>query len=372
MTDRLRVLLVSGSAPPVKCGVGDYTACLARSLAAGGDIDVGLLTTRGPDRSAAASTWTDVELLEPVEHWTFGDFTAARQAIDRHRPDILHLQYPAQGYDGSLPTLLSQWFRRRIGRPVVTTLHEHILPHRVVKNLMVQSASAVISVRPNFRDAFRRGFTPMAIGKPFHFIPNASSVPRAERTDADVADVRERFAVRPGAAIVAYFGLLYPTRGALQLFDIADPSRHHLVIVGETVRPGDDYGRQLRELADSDRWRGAVTFTGFLPEDEAARTLAAADAVVLPFTHGGGVWNTSIHAARLQETFVLTTSTAAVGYDPVRNLFLTRPGDIPEMRRALAEHLGTRRPGSSADVPKWRDIADQHRRVYAGLAGRRP
>ena len=83
------------------------------------------------------------------------------------------------------------------------------------------------------------------------------------------------------------------------------------------------------------RWDGKVTFTGFLSHREAAALLAVADAVILPFRAGGGEWNTTIHAAVLQGTFVLTTSSTERGYDETHNVYYAEPDNLTEMRSAL-------------------------------------
>ena len=45
----MKVLLVTGSFPPMKCGVGDYTACLAEALARKPNIEVAVLTSQGAE-----------------------------------------------------------------------------------------------------------------------------------------------------------------------------------------------------------------------------------------------------------------------------------------------------------------------------------
>jgi glycosyltransferase involved in cell wall biosynthesis len=362
---KLRVLLVCGSAPPMNCGVGDYTAGLARELAALGTLDIGLLTTRVPGR--AADKIAGVEVLEAFEHWTWGSFAAARATLRGWPPDLLHIQYPAQGYDGLLLTPLTQWFRRWRGRPVVATMHEHVMPHRLGNLLMAQAANVIVSVRPNFRAGYRKGLSWTTLLKPFHFIPNASTLPQVEPAPELVRAVRQRYGVPAGKALVAYFGLLYPRRGVDQLFQIADPAAHHLVIVGGQTPQAAAYHQRLTELATQKPWHGSAILAGFLPDREAAAVLASADAVVLPFVGGGGIWNTSLHAARLQGTFVVATSTDEHGYDPRRNVYWARSGDIDDMRQALGRHLGTRQPGSADDVPRWPQIAEKHRQLYQSL-----
>ncbi|MBY0528280.1 MAG: hypothetical protein K2R98_33125 [Gemmataceae bacterium] len=365
-----RILLVNGSAPPVVCGIGDYTACLAKALSALEGMDIGLFTSRCPGRTGKEAQLAGVQLLDVLEHWQWSDRRVAQDAIDAWCPDLLHIQYPSQGYDGVLLAPLSQWFRHLRKKPVVITMHEHIMPQRLAKLMIAQAAHEVISVRPTFRQGLRMGLSWTTLFKPFHFIPNASSLPRITPTPESRAQTRLRLGVPAAKGLVAYFGLLYPRRGVDQLFAIADPAKHHLVILGGQIKGAEDYCRALTRMAQEIRWSGSVTFTGFLPDEEAATILACADAIVLPFTDGGGIWNTSLHGARLQGTFVLTTSKHERGYDPVRNVCWAAPHDIVSMRESLERYLGFRHDGERSDVPQWEVIARQHRDIYERLITR--
>src|SRR5262249_40185939 len=249
------------------------------------------------------------------------------------------------------------------------TLRAHLLLCPLVPLKRAKAANAVISVRPDFTRRYRRLYNWTVALKPFYFIPNASSLPAVRPTPEEVAAVRARLGVAAGKSMVAYFGLIYPRRGVEQLFQIADPNNDHLVVIGGIIDEARGYGRRIAEFAGSERWRGRVTLTGFLANTEAAMLLACADAIVLPFTEeGGGIWNSSIHGARLQGTFVLTTSREKNGYDAADNVYWARPDDVGEMQAALRQHLGVRRAGSTDNLPRWDQIARQHRELYESVA----
>ncbi len=359
----MRVLIVSGALPPVSCGVGDYSASLARSLSATGLAQIAVLTSSRADRTGAEPQLQGIARLEPISDWRLRSTPAAIAAVEKWQPDLLHIQFPSLGYDGPLVVPLSLWFRLGRRRPVVLTQHEKIVDPFLLP--LIHSASAVVVVRPELarEEGGRFGFSLGA--KARLLIPNAPSLPLAERTPETVRLLRERYRIAPGKAIVAYFGFLYPARGVDQLFEIASPEKHHLLIAGGPLAQAAGYHDRLTALAREPRWRGSATLTGFVPEREAAAILAGADAVVLPFLSGGGTWSTSIQGARLQGTFVLTTSTREWGYDPLRNLYCARPGDLGDLRAALDRHLGTRLPGPAEDVPSWDQIARRHLELYA-------
>jgi glycosyltransferase involved in cell wall biosynthesis len=365
----LRVLLVSGSLPPMRCGVGDYAAGLARALAETGAMDVAVLTSRLAGRSDA-DRLPGVEMLEPIAGWQSSGLARALTTIRSWKPDVVHVQHPSQGYDGPLALLLGTAARWLLGVPVVLTLHEPVGVNLQVPAMAaaIRSASTVIVVRPDFRALVNPKVRWTIAGKPLRLIPNATTLPRAVPTPERARAVRERFG-SGSRSLVAYFGFVYPSRGVHHVFRIADPGRHCLVIVGGKLDEAAPYFEAVSARAREADWRGSCTVTGFVPAAEAAEILACADAVVLPFEAGGGSWNTSLHGARLQGTFVVTTSREVRGYDARENVYYARPGDVDEMRAALAAHLGTRR--EPAGVPTWEEVAIGHLEAYRAAAATR-
>jgi glycosyltransferase involved in cell wall biosynthesis len=369
MAESMRVLLVAGSYPPMRCGVGDYIAQLASALAQQPGVEIAVLTDERMRLERGTSGDPRVTLVPGVNGWRPRDLMQVVRSARAWRPDVVHLQYPALGFGSRIvPCLLHTAFRA-IGMPVVETWHEYYPSGAWRVALHAGFAGDVIVVRPGYESRIPGWYRFLLRRKRFHFVANASAIPQARLTEADRDAVRAAY-VPDGGRLVVYFGFLYPAKGVEQLFEIADPARDRLVIIGQ-VTPGDPYHARILEQAASERWRGRVTMAGFLSPDAAARVLAAADAVVLPFRTGGGIWNTSLHGATAQGVFVVTTSLERTGYDPAQHVYHARPDDVADMHRALARRLGERRevpPRTPAD--EWRAIADAHCRVYAGGATR--
>lgn len=169
---------------------------------------------------------------------------------------------------------------------------------------------------------------------------------------------------------VSYFGFVSPQKGLEDLFRIADPNLHRIVLVCD-LRESDPYHREILRIIGTPPWKGKVTVTGFLPETEAGRILSASDAIVLPFCNGASTGNGSLHAAATQGTFTLTTSLERRGYDPESNVYYAPPGDIGDMSSALATHAGRRSPiGRDFSEDAWRTIAEAHIGFYSSMMRR--
>jgi glycosyltransferase involved in cell wall biosynthesis len=352
----------------MKCGVGDYTASLCEALGKYTDTTVGVITSRSASCSDRPAH--NFELFPLVDNWKLSESIGVIKFIKRWRPDVVHVQYPTQGYFGGghlsnlLPPILYL-----LGIKVVQTWHEYYrndtegwisLPKSI-------TPGPLVVVRPNFREHLSPFFRWLHRNRLMPFIPNASALPRVILNDIDRAEIHRRYAP-PSSALIAYFGFIYPNKGIEQLFEIADPAKHHLVLIG-AFNESDDYHTTLKKRSTEGPWAGKVTFTGFLPATEAGSILAAADAVVLPFQAGGGLWNTSLHGAALQGTFVLTTSQEQQGYDPSRNIFFARPGDIDSMRKALGTYTGRRNSDENIkNFPNWESIAAAHMSIYRSIS----
>ncbi len=369
----LRVLLVTGSHPPMACGVGDYTRSLAHSLAATRGTRVAVLT--GVEAGAAASC-EPYDVFPIIRDWRREEAAAVRDVLQTWKPDVLHVQYPTQGYRGELALRLPHDVTQS-GVPVVQTWHEYfpavhlgLTPSSMPAVLRLGSRSGhVIVVRPDYARHLRIWYRAWTARKQFHFIPNASTVPSVDLSQADREAIRRRYAP-DGKALLAFFGFPLEHKGIDEVLDLVDPRRHHLVMIGH-VQESDPFQRNLVLRVRERRYSKAVTIEGFLPAGEVGRVLAAADAVVLPFRAGGGIWNTSIKAAALQGTFVLTTSNEQRGYDEAQNVYYARPRDVGAMRTALDRYLGHRSSHPPADIG-WAEIAERHLQVYASAMREAP
>jgi glycosyltransferase involved in cell wall biosynthesis len=343
--------------------VGDYTGRLAKALGRRQDTSVAVLTDAA---AKPVPSDFDFEVFPVVEGWRMRNLIRIAKVVQRWHPDLIHFQYPTQGYGRSyLPWLLPFLFSIA-NVPIVQTWHEYHM-ETVRRNLLnaVLSGGLVV-VRPDYKATMPNWYRWLIRRKHFGFIPNASAIPQMRFNDTQRLAIRSRFA-SPLTHLVVYFGFAYPPKRIELLFEIADPSEDHLVLICD-LDSNDAYHRLISDRLNRAPWTGKVTVTGFLPAEDVGRILAAADAVVLPFQDGGGLWNTSIHAAVRQGTFVLTTACDQQGYDSSSNIYYARPDDVADMRCALRTHIGDRSPVIDGNpICEWEAIADAHRALYASV-----
>jgi glycosyltransferase involved in cell wall biosynthesis len=367
----MRILLVTGSFPPMPCGVGDYTSMLARSLAQRKNTRVAVLThIEGQPRERDCA----FDILPGANGWRLAEAGRIARDVRNCSPDVIHFQYPGREY-GVLQCVLPMLFRL-MGYPVFLTLHEYYAIHgfrsllTAVLHLPNLFASlGVVVTREEYKELVPRMYARILRRRPIRHIPVASSIPTAPLDDPERLEVRRRYGI-PSGPLLSYFGFVSPEKGLEDLIRIADPGRHRIALLCDLDK-SDPYQRKILDSIGTPPWKGRVTVTGFLPDIEVGRIMAASDAIVFPFRNGASTGNSSLHGALAQGTFTLTTSRTRHGYDPENNVYFSRPGDIEEMSAALATYEG-RRIQRERDFQEraWSRIADAHIGFYTSVVDR--
>jgi glycosyltransferase involved in cell wall biosynthesis len=361
----MRILLVAGSFPPMPCGVGDYTAKLAESLAHRKNTEVAVLTDKRGENPLEGRPY---QILPGADGWRIAETIRIVRTVRNWRPDVIHFQYPGREYGPlqfALPMLL-----RIMGYPVFLTLHEYYYIHDFRSLLTaifhlpnMLAAKGVAVTREKYRELMPWIYARILRRKAVRHIRIASNIPTILLDDAERGKVRGQYG-DPHGSFLSYFGFVSPQKGLEDLFRIANPGHHYIVLVCG-LRESDSYHNIILGIIGTPPWKGRVTVTGFLSEIEVGRILSASDAVILPFRNGVAMGSGSLHGAVAQGTFTLTTSCEQHGYDPANNIYFARPGDIGEMVEALETYI-QRRISREKDYTKrmWDEIADTHIQFY--------
>lgn len=364
---RIKIMLVSGSLPPMKCGVGDYTRHLAESLAKHKHISTVVVVT---SKAAAEYKSASLEILPIIGPWNCRAVWRVLRLAKGLKPDIVHIQYPTRGYGRKIsPSWLPAILRLARFR-VVQTWHEPLSWKgwlRYFPNALTRDA--LIVAEPDFKERLPRIYRWLIKQKAFKYIPVGSAIPKAEITQDERAALRAKY-VEANGRLLVYFGFASPTKGIEQIFAIADPASDRIILLCE-LNEGDEYHERILALVNDVWWLGKVYVTGFLPAPDVANILAVADAVVLPFTNGAGSRNTTLLAAQMQGTFVLTTHNKTAGLDADQNTFYAPPNATDEMRRALQKYAGRKTASGRPNILGWSDIADLHLQLYQDQIGSR-
>ncbi|GAA2750502.1 glycosyltransferase family 4 protein [Amnibacterium kyonggiense] len=390
-----RVLLVCGRLDPEHDGVGDYVARLAAGLRSRGAA-VRILHVGAPSGTAGARRVGRV----------WGPTALLRAAGASRGADVVHVQFAPSMYRfrpwiGALPLATR-------GRAVVTTLHEYgwwrwerLLPAAVWERLesariadretalLVPGSRAVVTTNAGHGSVLQERFA----GGPLRTtIPIGANVEvDAELDRADARDrVRTELGIPAAATVVAFFGFVHPVKGLRYLAEAlaqlsAEGREVHAIAIGgveSLALPGAEATAFEAELRGQIAAAGAAErlhLTGFAAPREVSRLLAAADAGVLPFTHGvtpksGSLLTLLAHGLPTVVTAGEGTAPDLVDGDRVVVVDRVRDGaalaagirrviDRPELAAEIAA-----RGRAWSEEHDWSVIADRHLELYERVA----
>src|SRR4051812_44350224 len=115
-----RVTFITGSLPPIKCGVGYYSNKLLQALSAGGLKNITVISSQGVSVDSSYPILT-------VPNWKLRSLRKLVKTVSGTSPQIVHIQYPAVGYRRQLGiNLLPYFLKRRLSNAtLVISLHEY-------------------------------------------------------------------------------------------------------------------------------------------------------------------------------------------------------------------------------------------------------
>ncbi|HUX33652.1 MAG TPA: glycosyltransferase [Gemmatimonadaceae bacterium] len=310
--------LITGEYPPQGGGVADYTALVARALAAAG-ADVHVWAPPAP-AGASAAVANGVHVHRLPDLFGEGALRELTRGLDGTvGPRTLVVQYVPHAFGARGMNLrFCRWVqhRARTARDDVRVmfhepyypfafwpLHRNILAlvNRIMAVLLLSdSRIAYVSTRAWQRRLAR--YAPRA--RRFVWLPIPASIPLV-RDAARVAAWRTRIAPQAGSRVVGHFG----TYGAL-VARLLEPAlalllQQHADLLLCLIGPGSE-AFASRLCANHADWRERITAAGRLSAPEVSACLQACDVVVQPYADGASGRRTTLMAALINEVPVVT------------------------------------------------------------------
>ncbi len=382
-----RVLLITGLYPPRFCGIGDYTAHLAESLA-----DLGTrvtVVTRRDTSSGPEPATAGVDVRRIIENWDFSEVRRVLEVIDELGPEtIVHIQYGGFGMRRRpMINLLPMILRARRPRcRVALTLHEfraHRLRARLPIVPMAAASHGVVCVDPPDLSYLRplARFTRPAL----RCIPIAPNIMPVPVNPVRRARWRRQLGIDGDEPVVLYFGNIEPLKGFPDLVAAIKQLRQsgtalRLLVVGG-FEPGnawlERHAKGVRESLESGLRDGSVVTLPKLPAEQVSHCMHAADVAVFPYIHGARSNRGSLLAAIAHLLPVVTTdgqqtppgfaldfgvATVPAGNSLALAEKMRQVLESSERRQAMRLRMTTVRQSFS-----WRDLAQRSLAFYRDL-----
>ena len=322
MTDRPRVVMVSGTFPKMRCGVGSYVEQIAARLVRQDAIELHIITSADSAVSTEDTAGYQVHpLIGKWEPWHAGSILREILSLS---PDIVHIQIPTAAYTSWRSWTLSVLARKlkRAAPQVRLIVMQHDLAigrpqfrWRYRPVLLVADAVLV----SNARD--RQAVVDLGIPSDrIHLAPITALTPVRERTAQVRKECRKTWNIPEPALCVASFGFIHPGRHidliVRALGELRQRGREVCgLFLGGAADGAQGYLNRCRLLTGELGLTNRVIWTGYADDEQVADGLAAADVFVSLPDRGADMRNTSIHTALLAGLPVITCRNECYGVD---------------------------------------------------------
>jgi glycosyltransferase involved in cell wall biosynthesis len=383
LQSQLTLALITGTWPPMLCGVGDYTSMLCEHLSRLG-VKVHVITSRQARRDLRLEGSNLLEVHSVVDRWNYDAWRVVRRLLASLKPDVINLQWPTAEYGRSLWVNLLPWLIKLKfpELPLVATLHElryfsHLSRLRLYPTLVL--ARALILVDPLDLEVVRKLY-PLG-RKRYQHIPIASNLPSAP-TGFDRAARRRALGFSDQDFVVGFFGFANPPKGLETLLaamrSLRETCPNAKLLLLSQLSEQNPYQRRLLRFLKVMGLQDLVVNPKYAEPRLAAEILASADCAALPFTDGVSMKRGSLMACLAQGLPIVTTTPArgeSGDFQPNQNLLVVPPRDPQALAASLHElwldpDLRARLALGAWDLARqfsWDDIARRYLAVFESV-----
>jgi glycosyltransferase involved in cell wall biosynthesis len=338
----LKVCMISGSYPPMKDGVGDYTAQLYNALRESLSDDISLITTE-TDISRDAH---ERGIWGIVRKWNCRALGTIIKTLMTIRPDVVHIQYPAKGYGkrpeiNFLPLILQLTFPRV---QVISTIHEFTNRSLLGKLRLLISiifSDKVIIVDKQYARDIKR-FWPFAGCKLVDIPVGANIMPPSYLSSTEVKHLRESRGIAMVGFLICFFGVVKAGKGIellLEAFRLVHGQYPHTKVLFIGRIDEAYFDRSIKPLINEHEFSSSILVTGSCPSEAISQYFAISDICVLPFEDGVSTKRGSFMAALQHGLPIITTRGRFVpeGLMDRENVMLVDYGSSDGLANAIVE-----------------------------------
>lgn len=388
----MHILFVTGEYPPMRGGVGAYTAELGRALQSQA-VDVSVFTSLGmnpieeikPQDGENSSSYPQSYPQATRWGWT----TMGKIARFAHQlgADWLHVQYQTAAFHMHPAINFAPYLWRRWGLRTAWTYHDLLAPYLFPKagRLLRRWVTERPAFAANVTTVTNEGDYRQLAGRvePLFKIPIGSNIEGQTISPDKRQDRRRKRGYTDDSLVIGYFGFLNRSKGGLTLIETLDQlvragRNAHLLMVGERVGASDPTNYRYLQgvegriaalgLADRIQW------TGHQSDAEVGADLNALDVLFMPYVDGVSLRRGTLMAGLVNGCAIVTTEPQ----DPLpelvdgRDLLTVPPEDATAGAAAilriaddptLAQRLRSNARHASKQFA-WSTIAALHRDLY--------
>ncbi|AAK81008.1 glycosyltransferase involved in cell wall biosynthesis [Clostridium acetobutylicum] len=367
----MKVCMISGALPPIKCGVGDYSDILCSHLNKNSNIDLSVITSYDANKSY------DYKIYNEIKSWNITELGRVLKLIKGISPDIVHIQYPTVSYKkGMMINILPYFLHKKY--KVITTLHEYTdssILGKIRTNVGVLPSDLVIVVDDRYKKDLEKKklFNKVRIEK----INIGSNIPKSQKTYGEILSLKNKLLFHDKKKIIGYFGFVNNKKGienillAVKCLKDSGYKDVQFNIMAELDASNAYHNKILKMIIDLGLNKD-VLITGYLRKQVVGDYVKACDVMVLPFLDGLSSKNGSFICALQEKRSIITTKPQIDNvYNKYKDeryvYFVDRVNNYKEIYNGLIDLLFQNKfstVGNNLNDFSWESIADEHYKVY--------
>ena len=365
----MKLCVITGTLPPAKCGVGDYSEALYSALIKNYDVDLDIITSKGNKYDG-----TSLDIHDIVEKWEFSNLKVILHKIKQINPDLIHIQYPTSAYGKNVFINILPVILKFKGYKLVSTIHEYsdnskIGKIRIWPNILL--SDSIIVVDEQYINDIRKMY--IFKNKYIKFINIGSNIPKASISMEERIDIRNKIIQGKHSNIMSYFGFIHEKKGIeYVIYSLKDLKSKGLLktkflIIGE-LNTQNEYHNSILNLINNLNLNEDIYVTGYLPKEEVSKYLNASDFAIFPFVDGLSYKNGSFLAAYQEGLPTITTNPR--NNIEVNNVFyLSRYDNIHEISDYILKlqsdfNQNSKKNSNNSLNVDWNSIAQEHYKLY--------
>jgi glycosyltransferase involved in cell wall biosynthesis len=366
-----KVLLISGSLPPIRCGISYHVVKLVNSIShqsAEQFNNLDILSTAGTNKIIPNQLF--------VDNWKITNLFKIVAIVKSNNPDILHIQYPAVGYGRQLGINLLPWLvRLRYPKiKIIITLHEYF------GSGLLGKARDLITVLPAHKIIVSNkadlNNLPKIILKKSSIIPIGATLDVYPRDRLYFENLIKRLGLDLKTPTFCFFGFPFPNKRLEILLEAIKNIDNAQLLLICGITPINDYQKNIIDLVDSinKSSKNKVGITGFLDDKRASEVMQECFAFVssqsVPIN---GKSSTAIAACNHGQILVGSGSKKQSECYPFtkENSVLVYPMTASNLAKSISDILDSNRQtairGEASKLKErfsWPNIAKQYINLY--------
>lgn len=365
----LKILIICGSYPPDKCGVGEYTNRIVDNLVKDIDNDIYVLTSR--------SIINKNKIINFHERkWLLKDIVYFYKLISGLNVDIIHMQFPTKAYRKSIGIIILYIILAIKYKKVIITLHEYSdspVLGKIRTLFLIIFSEKILVVDERYKKDLLKLFPSFA--KKIEYTLVSSMIPKNNiqwNKNAVITLKRVLLQDFENKIIFGYFGFVNKSKGIETLINLGielkkTDIKFKMLFVCE-LNSHDKYHLSIMKLIKDNKLTENIKITGYLTDIEVANSISICDFMIYPFVYGLSTKNSSFLAAEMQGISIITTKPKLNNHD--RHLlnsnvyFIEKYDDINAIIDIIKQNNIVKLKEESIMVKDWNIISKSLNKIY--------